>query len=342
MVILSLVYIFGMLVLRGNYSNFSRWVLGLGISWVVILIYSFVFFVSIDIIRFIARFIRPLNLFMSNNSRTLILLSGILLIFIIICVFVIGIKMANTPKVTSYEVVIPKKIQGMNSMKIVFASDIHLGMSIGRERLKEMIDKINSLNPNLVLLGGDIIDGDAVPFIKESMGEEFKRLKPDLGLYGILGNHEYYGRSLQENITALKDSGINMLIDEKVLINEAFYIIGRDDRSGNRNPERKRKSLSELMKDINYDKPIILLDHQPFELIDASSNFVDLQLSGHTHNGQFWPINLITKSIYEIDWGQKIKDKTNIIVSCGAGTWGPQIRLGSYSEIVEINIKFAD
>lgn len=342
MVLISLLYIIGMLLLRGNYSNFSKIFLGIGVSWFVILVYGILFLIGIDLLRIIGHFIQPMNKFFQLNSKSLIILGGSSFIFLLVGVFAIGNKIATTPKITTYKVDIQKKSQNISSMKIAFISDLHLGVVIGRDRLKIMIDKANSIKPDLVLLGGDIIDGEGSPFINGKMGEEFKRLNPRFGVYGVLGNHEYFGSSVEENVKALKESNINMLIDEKVLVNNSFYILGRNDRSGRMAPNQNRKSIKDIMEGIDSSKPIILLDHQPFGLEEAATNFVDLQLSGHTHNGQFWPISLITKGIYELDWGQKIKDKTNIIVSCGLGTWGPQIRLGSYSEVVEINVNFVE
>jgi predicted MPP superfamily phosphohydrolase len=101
-----------------------------------------------------------------------------------------------------------------------------------------------------------------------------------------------------------------------------------------------RKDLSTLLQGVDKKLPIILLDHQPYNLSEAEKNGVDLQLSGHTHKGQISPGNLITKKVYEVDWGYEKKGNFNIYVSSGVGTWGPPIRTGSHSEIVDIYINF--
>jgi len=103
---------------------------------------------------------------------------------------------------------------------------------------------------------------------------------------------------------------------------------------------RQRKSLEEIVSDLPNNYPKILLDHTPFKLEQAQQNKMDLQLSGHTHHGQIWPANLITKMIYELSWGYKKKGNTHYYVSSGAGTWGPPVRTGSSSEIVNIKVKF--
>lgn len=340
MIFLSLQYVICMFLFRGNHSEFSKIFLTIGASWFVVLIYGVLVLLIIEFIRLIAKFVKPLNNFLLKNIKPITIFGGSLFIVFIAGVFIIGNHFATTPKVTSYKVDILKKNPDMSSIKIAFISDLHLGDLIDRDRLRTMIDNVNSINPDLVLLGGDILDGESAPFVNENMGEEFKRLNPKFGIYGILGNHEYYGTSVKENIKVLKETNINMLIDEKVLINNSFYLVGRNDKGGSVDRKLKRKTINELMEGIDNSKPIIVLDHQPIDLDAAAKNFVDMQLSGHTHNGQFWPISLITNKIYELDWGQKIKDKTNIIVSCGIGTWGPQVRLGSYSEIVEVNVNF--
>ena len=131
-----------------------------------------------------------------------------------------------------------------------------------------------------------------------------------------------------------------MLRDEYVLIENEIYIAGREDRSIKQFSGRIRKPLEEIMNGIDKSKPIILMDHQPVKLIEAEKNGVDLQLSGHTHHGQLWPFNFITKKVYELSRGYKTRGSTQYYVSCGAGTWGPPIRTGSKPEIIEIELKF--
>jgi hypothetical protein len=115
---------------------------------------------------------------------------------------------------------------------------------------------------------------------------------------------------------------------------ESIQIVGRDDKTNS-----KRATLREILKDIDREKPIILMDHQPFNLEQAQNEEVDLQLSGHTHNGQFWPGSLIVKWMYELSYGYKSKGDTHYYVSSGIGLWGPKFRIGTKSEIVVIDLK---
>ena len=129
-------------------------------------------------------------------------------------------------------------------------------------------------------------------------------------------------------------------MDEIVTLDGGIQIIGRIDRDGFRFNRKERLPLDELIKQVDQTKPIILLDHQPLKLDETEKAGVDLQLSGHTHNGQMWPLNYITRLIYEVSYGYKRKGNSQIIVSSGFGLWGPRIRSGSRSEILLINITF--
>jgi Predicted phosphohydrolases len=126
-----------------------------------------------------------------------------------------------------------------------------------------------------------------------------------------------------------------MLRDSSVFVDESFYIVGRDDLSS-----QKRRSLTELMKEVDKKYPVILMDHQPFHLEEAIENGVDIQLSGHTHYGQMWPFNYITKMVYKLAYGYRKLGTTHFYVSSGVGTWGPPLRIFADPEIVQLRIRF--
>jgi predicted MPP superfamily phosphohydrolase len=148
-----------------------------------------------------------------------------------------------------------------------------------------------------------------------------------------MGNHDYIANA-NRTIPFIKSTGIHLLRDEAILVDSAIYIVGRDDRS---NPHRK--PIKEILKGLNTNKPLILLDHQPYHLEEAANAGVDFQFSGHTHRGQVFPINLITDAIYEKSHGYLKKGNTNIYVSSGLGIWGGKFRIGSQSEYVVINLQ---
>jgi hypothetical protein len=131
-----------------------------------------------------------------------------------------------------------------------------------------------------------------------------------------------------------------MLRDTAVLVNESVYLAGRNDRDSKRFSTKERKDLNSILRDVNFSLPVLMMDHQPFNLQQVADAGVDFQLSGHTHHGQLWPLNYITKAIYEVSWGYKQKNNTHFYVSSGYGGWGPPVRSGNRPEILDIYITF--
>jgi predicted MPP superfamily phosphohydrolase len=222
----------------------------------------------------------------------------------------------------------------------VMASDFHLGAYNGSERLRKLVEKINSLAPDIVLLAGDVVDESVSTAEEEEMIGILKELRAPLGVFSVTGNHEYYS-GLEKNLTHLERAGVRVLQDEALRIDNSFWLIGRKDRTV-RSFGDQRLSLREIIARNGVDEslPLIVLDHQPLELLEAAEAGVDLQLSGHTHAGQLFPFSLINRRLYEQAWGYLRKGRTQYYVSSGAGTWGPPIRTGSVSEIVRIRIRF--
>jgi predicted MPP superfamily phosphohydrolase len=196
---------------------------------------------------------------------------------------------------------------------------------------------VNRLEGDIILLAGDIIDRANMDCIDEYSAGDLSRLRAPLGVYGITGNHEYIGSELEEFHRRLRADGIKFLVDETALVGDAFYVIGRKDLAGARRGGGRR-SLAEFTEALDRGLPLITMDHQPFNLEEAEAAGVDLQVSGHTHNGQIWPGPLIVKGIYENSYGLLYKSKTAIVVTSGFGTWGPPIRLGTLAEIVTIEL----
>jgi hypothetical protein len=222
---------------------------------------------------------------------------------------------------------------------MVVVSDVHLGTIIGRDRLARIVEQVNDLRPDLVLFAGDVVDEDLAPVIRQNIGETLLSIRSRKGVYGITGNHEYIGGA-EQACAYLEAHGIRMLRDTCVEIEGGIVIAGREDRSSRQFGGKRRKSLDVLLAGVDPHAPLILMDHQPFDLQEASAQGVDLQLSGHTHHGQLWPFNYITSAIYEVSWGYVRKGSTHFYVSSGVGTWGPPVRTGNRPEIVEITMTF--
>ncbi|MBU3072816.1 metallophosphoesterase [Clostridium estertheticum] len=310
-----------------------------GSYWMGIIFYLILLLPIIDLIRFLNSKISfiPRNI---NEASNFSLVVSLVVVVCLSGLMVYGTWSARSPKVTKYDLNVNKPQGDLKALKIIMVSDIHLGLVVDNKRLTVMVNKINELNPDIVLIPGDIIDSSLEPFVKQNMSDNFKRLKSKYGVYACLGNHDEMGRSVEDVVKTFNACGINVLRDKAIFINNSFYVIGRDDISQETQTKIKRKDLSDIIKDLDKSRPLILMDHQPRDFADTQKNEIDLQVSGHTHRGQLFPANLITNLIFEIDYGYLKKNNSNFIVSSGYGTWGPPIRIGSRSEIVEINLNF--
>jgi len=229
---------------------------------------------------------------------------------------------------------------GFRTLNIAMASDIHLGTVMGSRRLERIVGRLNALEPDIVLLPGDIVDESVSRAEEEKMISCLRSIQAPLGIFSVPGNHEVYG-GLEKNLEYLRRGGVRVLQDEAVLVGEAFVLVGRKDPTVLQSKER-RMPIREILEKTGADPklPIILLDHQPVRLGEAVEAGIDLQLSGHTHAGQLFPLNFINKKIWEKYWGYLRKGKTQYYISCGVGTWGPPVRTGSIPEIVRIKVSF--
>ncbi|OPA74606.1 phosphoesterase [Paenibacillus selenitireducens] len=240
----------------------------------------------------------------------------------------------------TYELEVPKIAGGLKELRILVASDIHLGNIVGKRHLRRLILHMRAMQPDLILLPGDVIDDDIEPFMRNNMAKVMKQLHARLGVYAVLGNHEYYGGHIEQYVKEMKKIGIQVLRDETVLVDNLFYVVGRKDKAAEGMDPEGRAGIEALLAPLDHSKPIIVMDHQPYHFDKAAHAGADLLLSGHTHRGQFAPNHWITRRLFELDWGYMQKGMMHVIVSSGFGSWGPPIRLASRSEVIEIVLHF--
>lgn len=312
----------------------------IGYIYIGIFIYSVLIFLSVNILRYTSRKIK-----LANSIREVlkkVYFKGISVFLIVFIIVGFGVWNAQDKVVTNYEINIDKKAGEIKSLNVVMISDVHMGITIKEKGVDKMVDSINKLNPDIVLFCGDIFDENTQAKLKEYSTGALKNIKSKYGVYDITGNHEYGAGDLSETISYFEGAGIKFLQDEHIKVADSFYIVGRNDPSNKRITGEDVKPLKEIMRDVDKTLPIIVLNHRPEQLEEAEKENVDLQLSGHTHKGQLFPGNLITGYLNEKDYGYLKKDNFNLIVSSGYGTWGPPIRIGSKSEIVNIKINFKE
>ncbi len=321
----------------GLISNVLVWT---GSFWLAAMLYFLLIVLFIDIIRLIGYILPfsdrliPINL-LAPLKFTLFKISLIAVFLLII----FGHLITQFPKITKLNIAVSSPSSMMQEVNIVLVSDIHLGTLTPKKHIQNRIELINNLNPDIILLAGDILDEDLKPVILQDLGSALRKLHAPLGVYGITGNHEYIG-GVEAATDYLTGYGITMLRDSVVNINNSFYLAGREDRDIGRFSEKTRKSVHELLGETSKDLPVILLDHQPTNLEEAAQAGVALKLSGHTHHGQLWPFNYITNAIFEVSRGYAKYKEMQVYVSSGLGTWGPPVRVGTRPEIVNIVLTF--
>jgi len=255
------------------------------------------------------------------------------MIFFSVIVVAGGAINLNTIRVSKYEVEVPRRNSKIDHLRVAFVADLHIQQNYSMSFIEQFVSKINALRPDIMLYGGDLVEGDNQNESTIAIENALKSIQTKYGEFGVLGNHEFY--SGQDQGSFFKKAGINMLCDSVVRIDDAFYLAGRyDQHFGN------RKTINQVLENSSSDLPILLLDHRPTQLQEVSQTAVDVQFSGHTHYGQLFPINLIINSMYELSWGyQKIRN-THFLVTSGLRLWGPQVRTVGKSEIMLIDIQF--
>jgi predicted MPP superfamily phosphohydrolase len=314
-------------------SAICLWV---GSYWFGILYYALILVLGCDILAFANRYLDFLPAFLQTHPNTV----AALVLALLTAIIIYGTYNAWHPRICRYELDIAKTAGTLDSLHILWAADLHLGKIVNATRLKTFVTLLKQQAPDIILLAGDIIDRDAAEYENQKMPELFRQLTPRYGMYGVLGNHEYLSGQDREIVATLTDSGIQILQDQLLQIDQAFLLIGRDDRSRKSYKGDSRQSLATILRGADCSLPLILMDHQPSQLAEAQAAGIDLLLAGHTHRGQIFPNNLITAHAFEVDWGYLRKGALQIIVSCGYGTWGPPLRIGNHPEIVDLMIHF--
>lgn len=306
-----------------------KFIHAVGAYWMGIFFYLFLFLILADILGIV------LFTLTSLSRETIILTLGTFIFISLLFIILKGRYNALHTQVVHYDVSISKENKYSNHLKAILVSDLHLSTLVTNRRLEKLVKMINTLSPDIIFIAGDIIDEDITPFVEQQMTETLKKLNPKIGTFAVPGNHDYYGGHIQHLEAHLQEAGIHFLLDKTLLIKDSFYVIGRKDYAS-----KDRTELEQLMQPLDTTKPLFLLDHQPLSLDIPTKLGIDLQVSGHTHRGQFMPNHYITKKIFEVDWGYLQKGLSHFIVSSGFGTWGPPIRNLNPSEIVTINITF--
>ena len=326
---LTLTTLLGFLMTTMNIGIIGR----IGMYWFGVVVVSLVLFSISDILLFVISKITK-----SENNLNMILNFNLIALLVALCIFGYGVYTAQNIKNTQYSIEI-KKESAVDSLKVVMFSDLHLGYINDVALLEQVVQKINKINPDIIFISGDFFDGNFNALQNQEKARDLlKTLTPEYGTYLAWGNHDA-GDSFEKMQEFALSANIKILEDEVFVIQDMLSIIGRKDATPIGNQGILRQNIDDDIVNLEKELPVIVVDHQPSNINEYA--YADLVLSGHTHQGQIFPGNLITRHIYTVDYGYyKMNEGTHIIVSSGVGTWGPPMRLGTVSEIVEIDIAF--
>jgi predicted MPP superfamily phosphohydrolase len=246
-----------------------------------------------------------------------------------------GLRPPGTRRV---EIRLPRWPRALDGFRIAQISDIHVGPILGRDFASEVTRRVNALEPDLVAVTGDLVDG-RVEHLAEQV-EPFGGLRGRHGVFFVTGNHDHYSGA-RDWAARMRELGMRVLRNERVAIggDDGFDLVGVDDHRGNPVAGDGREDLPRALDGRDRSRPAVLLAHDPSTFKRAAELGIDLQLSGHTHGGQIWPFGYLVRLAVPWVAGLHVKRDSRLYVSCGTGFWGPPMRLGAPAEITEIVIR---
>jgi predicted MPP superfamily phosphohydrolase len=257
----------------------------------------------------------------------------------VVALLLIGVAFVQgtrAPEISHYSVTLPRLPATLDGTRIVMLSDLHLGSQFGPEWFANLVERVQALHPDLILLGGDIVEGHGPP--DPALQAVFARLQAPLGVYAATGNHEDYGDT-RAAIAMTEEAGVGWLHDEMKFIAPGLSLAGVDDLGARRGLDAALTGRIESVASTGGGEAVILLSHTPRAVEQAAAAGVGLMLSGHTHNGQIWPFNYLVKAFYPYITGRYAINGMTLIVGRGAGLWGPRMRLWRRGEIVEVTLR---
>lgn len=325
----------------------------IGAYWLGISLYLILYVALIDLLRWIYSkvFKDKYNDFYARTicALLIIVLTGVTSIY--------GIINAKIVRTTEYEITINKDGGNFKEMTIAMFGDPQFGYNIGEYHLKQAVDIINKNDVDIVCVVGDIFDNQYSAIKNpDKLIDLFNQIKSKYGMYAVLGNHDVEEPILcgftfndddiknklasKEMLDFIRKSGMVLLYDENVIINNSVNLYGRADQERPNLGNITRKESGDLFKEVDVSKPIMVLDHEPREYDELEKSGVDLMMAGHTHDGQLLPTKIATDIIWENPYGLWVKNAFHAITTSGLGLFGPNMRVGTIAEVCIIHLKF--
>ncbi len=329
----------------------------IGGYWLIAFVYMLIGFAAADIALLAIRLIAPAPVW--QTVRSFMKMAGVIILSCSLALVVYGSFHARRIATARYKIgsVRLAGVSAGESLRIGLISDLHIGASVDLKWLTNIVNSLNEGAPDIVVIAGDIFDNNlsAIEDLR-LYSDVLKKIGAKYGVYAVLGNHDVDRVSFRAasndaspasvssaggGIRAFfNDCGVRLLEDETLLIDGRFYIAGRKDAAPIGARDHSRLSEDALLAGWDKALPLILVNHRPEGIAEAVDRGVDLLLAGHTHRGQIFPARYITRAMFDLDYGYKRIGDTHVVVSSGAGLWGPPVRVGTDSEVVLIDYEW--
>ena len=330
-------------LLRRILSNIGNYWMGFNLHFVLAMGVCF-------LIRLIVKLVKKDK----YNLRLAQKITNMAVVSFTILMSVYGIVNAQNLKVTTYDVTVDKSSK-QDELNVVLIADLHLGYSVGVKQMERMVNKINELQPDVVVVAGDIFDNEfSAIYNPVRLAEILRGINSKYGVYAVYGNHDIEEdilcgftfsdddvtqvTSIKEMDDFIENCGFTFLYDEAILINDDFYIYGRPDEERPNFGNDSRLEAEKITEGLDLSKLIICVDHEPHDQKKLSAAGVDVDLNGHTHAGQLFPGNIIINFFWDIAYGYKNFDGMHNIVTSGVGLFGPNMRTFTKAEIAQVKI----
>jgi predicted MPP superfamily phosphohydrolase len=318
-------YVVGRLLARRAIGTFSTPLEWIGAHWLGVIFFLLVCLLAVDVITGFG-FLLP---------RLAPTLRGWALAFAGVLSLIALVQGFRQPVVTKYDVHLPGLPAARQGTVLAVAADMHVGKMIGAKWLSRRVDQIEELHPDLIILAGDIVEGDSD---SRELLPIFRRLSAPLGVFAVTGNHEFYA-GVEPIVRFLQAAGIQVLRDRWIELQPGLVLAGIDDLTARRQYGRDDNFMQTALAARPNPSTTILISHTPWRVERARSLGVGLMLSAHTHGGQIWPFNFVTRTRYPFVSGRHDLNGMTLIVCRGTGTWGPRMRLWRRSEILRITLR---
>lgn len=353
-IFVSLSPLTGFLITQGPVHRFLKL---LGNYWLGTLAYILLTVLVLDAVRLIWKRTRWGAKGLRHPRRAFVAAGGFVILFVA-GISAWGILHAQNVVLREETVTVHKACTAarQGELRIALVSDLHLGYNVGAAQVRRVVETVNETQPDVVVLAGDVFDNEyAAVYQPEKIAALLRGIRSRFGVYACWGNHDVSEQLLAgfsftaENPAAedeayrafFQNAGVQLLEDESVLVENAFYLVGRQDPQRQEKLGQSRLSPAQLLAGLDAEKPVFVIDHQPRQLEELAAAGADLALSGHTHNGQMFPGNLLIRLAWKNPAGVLQVGNMTSCVTQGAGVWGPAMRVGTDSEVMLLHVRFA-